>query len=240
MYLRLFEYALNSVSGERSLKQYLLFFPGFPILTTRITLKAVAKHAGVSYQTVSKVLREEGQLSPELRQRVQEAITELSYRPNVAAQALRTQASHLIGYSWCLDRKNHSSYIMDQFQHSIVDSAEDAGYHILLVPQRAGHALDAHFQELVLGGRVDGFILSSIEFNDPRLDAVQRLNVPYASFGQPNNATSSPSVEVDGGEGIRQIVEHLIAQGHTRIAVIAWPTHSRVGTERLNGYIQAM
>ncbi len=209
-------------------------------MAERVTLKTVAKHAGVSYQTVSKVLRNQGQISPALRLHIQKSIDELGYFPNVAAQTLRTQFSHLLGYSWCLELKDHTSFILDQFQHDIVESAEDAGYHILLIPQRAGHDVYKHFQELVQARRVDGFILSSIEYNDPRVASVQQLGIPIVCFGQPHGSDSIPYVDVDGRAGIAKVVEHLIDVGHRRIAIIAWPERSRVGGERLAGYFEMM
>lgn len=205
-----------------------------------VTLKTVARHAGVSYQTVSKVVHNQGHISPALRQRIQQSIDELGYRPNAAAQSLRTHASHLLGYSWSLERKEHSSFILDQFQHDIVECAEDAGYHILLVPRRTEHDPDNHFRELVKARRVDGFILSSIEYDDPRIEAVARLKVPFVSFGQSPTSQAMVSVDVDGRDGIAQMVRHLIEGGHRRIAIIAWPEHSRVGTDRLAGYHDAM
>ena len=117
-------------------------------MANNVTLKDVAKRAGVSYQTVSKVIRNQIQISPEVRARIQAAIDELGYRPNAAAQNLRTQSSHLIGYSWQLEPQNHSSPVLEQFQSSIVERAEDYGYHILLFPQRASRDLDGIYEEL--------------------------------------------------------------------------------------------
>ncbi len=105
-------------------------------MARNVTLKDIAQHAGVSYQTVSKVIRNEMRVTPAVRARIQAAIEELDYRPNAAAQNLRTQSSHLIGYSWKSDRQHHSSPILVQFLHSIVECAEDWGFHILLFPQR--------------------------------------------------------------------------------------------------------
>jgi DNA-binding LacI/PurR family transcriptional regulator len=205
-----------------------------------VTLKMVAKHAGVSYQTVSKVVNNQGQISPALRLHIQQSIDELGYRPNAAAQALRTHASHLIGYSWSLERKDHSSFILDQFQHDVVEEAEDAGYHILLVPHRTDHDVDSRFRELVKARRVDGFILSSIEYNDPRIESVARLKVPLVSFGRSHTNDLTACVDVDGRAGIAKVVHYLIDNGHRRIGLIAWPEHSRVGNDRLAGYLDAM
>ena len=205
-----------------------------------ITLKDVAKHAGVSYQTVSKVIRNQIQVTPEVRERIQIAIEALDYHPNAAAQNLRTQSSHLIGYSWQSDPQGHSSPVLEQFQHSIVECAEDFGYHILLFPQRAQRDLDAIYEELVHTRRVDGFIVSSVEYNDPRIPIIERLKVPMVSFGRSDDESPSAYVDVDGRAGIAAVVRHLIEQGHRKIAVLAWPESSRTGAYRLAGYWEAM
>ena len=204
-----------------------------------ITLKDVARHSGVSYQTVSKVIRNEIQVTPEVRLRIEAAIEALGYHPNAAAQNLRTRASHLIGYSWQLESQNHSSPVLEQFQHSIVEAAEDFGYHILLFPQRGGNQYGT-YEELVRTRRVDGFVISSVEYNDPRLPIIQRLNVPVVSFGHSDGELALSYVDVDGRAGMADAVQHLVEQGHRRIAILAWPENSRVGTERLNGYWDAM
>ncbi len=205
-----------------------------------VTLKDVALRADVSYQTVSKVIRNQMQVSSEVRARIQRAVVELDYHPNAAAQSLRLQSSHLIGYSWVQERQNHSSPVMEQFQHSLVDNAEEFGYHILLFPQRNNQTQAAIYEELVHTRRVDGFILSSVEYNDPRIADIERLNVPVVSFGRAGETQAAPWVDVDGRAGINAAVQHLIAQGHQRIAILAWPESSRVGTERLAGYWDAM
>lgn len=204
-----------------------------------ITLKDVARHSGVSYQTVSKVIRNEIQVTPEVRARIEAAIEALGYHPNAAAQNLRTRASLLIGYSWQLESQNHSSPVLEQFQHSIVEAAEDFGYHILLFPQRRGNQYST-YEDLVRTRRVDGFVLSSVEYNDPRLPIIQRLGVPAVSFGHSDEDLPLSYVDVDGRAGMAEAVEHLIEQGHRKIAILAWPENSRVGTERLNGYWDAM
>ncbi len=209
-------------------------------MAKNVTLKDVARRADVSYQTVSKVIRNQIQVTPEVRARIESAIAELDYHPNAAAQNLRTQSSHLIGYSWQPDGQNHSSPVLEQFQHSIVECAEDFGYHILLFPQRANRDLDTIYEELVHTRRVDGFILSSIEYNDARAPIIQRLNVPVVSFGRAFDDMGTPYVDVDGRAGMVAAVRHVIEQGHQRVAILGWPESSASGTDRLAGYWDAM
>ncbi len=209
-------------------------------MAKKITLKDVARHAGVSYQTVSKVLRGQKQVTPEVRQRIYAAVDALGYRPNVAARNLRTRSSHLIGYSWQPDRQGYFNPVLEQFEQSIVDAAEKYGYHILLFPQGEGSEREETYRDLVITGRVDGFILSGMEYNDPRVPALQKLDVPLVAFGQTQSEQPFPFVDVEGRTGMSQAVEHLAGQGHTRIAALAWPDHSRVGNERLAGYFAGM
>lgn len=209
-------------------------------MAKKVTLKDVARRAGVSYQTVSKVLRGQKQVTPEVHQRIYAAVDELGYRPNVAARNLRTQASHLIGYSWQPDRQGYFNPVLEQFEQSIVDAAEKYGYHILLFPQGEGSEREETYRDLVITGRVDGFILSGMEYHDPRIPVLQKLEVPLVAFGQTQSEQPFACVDVEGRTGMREAVEHLTAQGHTRIAALAWPDHSRVGNERLAGYFEGM
>jgi DNA-binding LacI/PurR family transcriptional regulator len=208
-------------------------------MNKKVTLKDVARRAGVSYQTVSKILRNQMQVTPEVRARVQAAVGELGYRPNVAGRNLRLQSSHLIGYRGT--RSPNFSPILEEFEQSIVDAAERFGYHILLFPQRAGTDLSETYEELVYTGRVDGFVLSDLGYGDPRIPVLQALNVPLVAFGRTEGDSSTfPYVDVDGRAGIRQVVDHLMEHGHRRIAALGWPEDSRVGADRLAGYGDAM
>jgi len=102
----------------------------------KITLKEVAAHAGVSYQTVSKVLNRQAQVSKETEQRILDAVRELGYRPNQIARNMRANRSHMIGYSWVPTAPNQANHILDQFLSSMVQEAEAAGYHLLPFPFR--------------------------------------------------------------------------------------------------------
>jgi DNA-binding LacI/PurR family transcriptional regulator len=209
-------------------------------MARNVTLKDIAQRAGVSYQTVSKVLHNQMQVTPEVRARIYAAVEEMDYRPNAAARNLRTQSSYLLGYSWQPNRHYYFNPVMEEFLQSIVEAAEELGYHILLYPQHSGQDLLESHQELVFTRRVDGFLLSDMEFNDPRVPALQQLNFPLVAFGRTQSELPFPYVDVDGKAGIYQIVHYLLKQGHQRIAILAWPENSRVGTERLSGYLQAM
>jgi DNA-binding LacI/PurR family transcriptional regulator len=209
-------------------------------MASKVTLKQVAARAGVSYQTVSKVLNRQAQVSRETEQRVLGAVHELGYRPNQIARNMRAKRSFMIGYSWVQTRSDQVNHILDQFLTSMVQEAEAAGYHVLPFPFREGEQMTTAYRELIDTGRVDGFILSSVNYNDPRIAFLLERNFPFVAFGRSNPELDFPYVDVDGFEGICQAMRYLISHGHRRIAAIAWPENSRVGNERLRGYFESL
>lgn len=209
-------------------------------MSQQVTLKAVAAHAAVSYQTVSKVLNGQMQVSPETQQRILNAARELGYRPNQIARNMRAGRSFMIGYSWVQTSPNQVNHILDQFLSSMVHEAEAAGYHLLPFPFHAGEAQISTYRDLIDTRRVDGFVLTSVEYNDPRIHFLMERGFPFVAFGRSNPEQDFPWVDIDGASGTRQAVEHLLAGGHQRIAALAWPEASRVGNDRLQGYFEAM
>lgn len=205
------------------------------------TLKQVAKSAGVSYQTVSKVLNRQIQVTKETEDRIWEAARMLGYRPSFVARSLRTQRAFTIGYSWPPSSPDRENIILDQFLQSMFLAAEERGYYLLCFPYHAN--VDKHlatYNELMETRRVDGFVLSSIEYNDPRVNLLLERNFPFVGFGRSNPDLVFPWIDVDGGLGIREAMLHLLQKGHRKIAALAWPLESRVGNNRLEGYFSAL
>jgi DNA-binding LacI/PurR family transcriptional regulator len=203
-----------------------------------VTLKSVASRAGVSYQTVSKVLNGQIQVAPETRERILKAAEELGYRPNQIARNMRTQRSLMIGYSWLPTSPNQINQILDQFLTSMAYEAEAAGYHLLPFPFRNGHVDD--YRELIDTGRVDGFVISSVEYDDLRVSLLMERKFPFVAFGRSNSGWDFPYVDVDGAGGLRKATGYLIKQGHRRIGALAWPEDSRVGNDRIAGFFEIL
>lgn len=206
-----------------------------------VTLKQVASSAGVSYQTVSKVLNRQIQVSKETEDRIWHAAQTLGYRPSFVARSLRTQRAFTIGYSWPPSSPDQENIILDQFLQSMFLAAEERGYYLLCFPYHADikkHLSSYH--ELIETRRVDGFILSSVEYDDPRVQLLMERNFPFVAFGRSNPDLVFPWIDVDGGQGIRQSMLHLLEQGHRKVAALAWPSDSRVGNNRMEGYFWAL
>lgn len=206
----------------------------------RVTIKDVAARAGVSYQTVSKVLNKQARVTPATEARIANAVKALRYVPDQRARNLRAQRSHLIGYSWRPEPPDRANPILDLFLQSMMATAQQTGYHLLPFPFPTEEGHIPAYRDLIQTGRVDGFILSGMEYHDPRIKFLQAEEFPFVAFGRSHTSSNFPYVDVDGAEGLRLATRHLLEQGHERIAALAWPKSSRVGQDRLEGYVSAM
>jgi len=122
----------------------------------------------------------------------------------------------------------------------MAEAAARHGYHVLVFPTTELADEVAPYREMVESGRVDGFILSNTNLNDPRVRYLLDEGFPFVAFGRSNPEWEFPWVDVDGADGVGQAVNHLLDLGHRRIACLAWPENSLTGQYRLSGYHQAM
>ncbi len=211
-------------------------------MSKHVTIKEVAAAAGISYQTVSKVLNHQVKVSPATEERIRKAAADLGYRPNLIARSLRSQRSRMIGFSWEPTPPEQSNQIYTQFMESISYYSEMVGYHILMFPYKPGSAWVNSYRDLIETNRVDGFILSSIEMNDARIRFLLDQGFPFVAFGRANPDWEFPYVDVDGAAGMRKVVEQLVSKGHRRIALINWSESksTSVGKNRMSGCMQAL
>ncbi len=204
------------------------------------TIRDVAKEAGVSIATVSYVLNDRGAVSVETRARVLEAAKRLRYHPSIIAQNLQARESRIVGYSWRPVPPDQFNPVLEKFMHAIAEAAARHGYHVLAFPAAEGSDEVARYQEMVDSDRVDGFVLSNTNRNDPRVRFLIDIGFPFVAFGRSNPDWDYAWVDVDGADGAQQAVRHLLELDHRRIACLAWPEDSLSGEDRLHGYIQAM
>ncbi|MEM7111431.1 MAG: LacI family DNA-binding transcriptional regulator [Chloroflexota bacterium] len=213
---------------------------------SRPTLKDVAAKAGVSYQTVSKVLNRRAQVSSSTEKRVMKAIEELNYRPNVAAQNLRQQHSNLIGYAWGEGGPLTWRPINNRFLHSVVHHLEEQGYLVTFFTNNHRSATNgnrsnlAPYKELFGRRQVDGFVLEHTVENDPRIAYLIKHKVPFVAFGRVRNDWDFHWVDVDGYHGIVLMVDYLLAQGHKRIGLVHWQNIAATGYDRKSAYFDRL
>src|ERR1700752_1700853 len=190
--------------------------------TERATIKEVAAVAGVSTQTVSRVINERPDVSPATRTRVQEVIKALSYQPSALARSLISQRSHTLGVVIAGLRHIGPSRTLS----GITAAAEEAGYSLLLkeLPSYDTEDIRPIFQAF-LSRHVDGIIWAVLEvgenrkwINNPPADI--DLPLVYLTMGKPDNHSI---VSVDNYLGGRMAMDHLLEQGYRNIGHICGP-----------------
>jgi DNA-binding LacI/PurR family transcriptional regulator len=204
------------------------------------TIKDVAKEAGVSIATVSYVLNNKDRfVGEDTRRQVLEAIERVGYTPNITARNLKSNQTKLIGYAWHEVPYGQVNTVLDGFIYFLARAVETAGYHLLTFTHPVDDPLPV-YDELIRTQRVDAFVLSATIVNDARIRFLLDSKFPFVSFGRSNSSWDFHWVDTDGQRGIREAVNYLIALGHERIAMAAWPEESISGNDRLAGYVEAM
>ncbi|MDQ2075919.1 LacI family DNA-binding transcriptional regulator [Marinimicrobium sp. ABcell2] len=203
------------------------------------TIKDVAKLAGVSFKTVSRVINREPRVGQDLQDKVWKAIKELNYQPNLSARGLRGAASS-IGFIY--DNPN-SNYVIDM-QRGILEECHRQGYELVIHPcdTKAPDLLNELFRMLDRS-QVGGLVVTPPASEMPQvLEALSQrgvATVPIISGSEPP-AGHSPCVYIDDRSAAHQITEYLIELGHRRIAFLCGDEAHKSSTERLEGYLEAL
>ncbi|MEV6643638.1 LacI family DNA-binding transcriptional regulator [Amycolatopsis sp. NPDC051371] len=207
----------------------------------RPTLNSVAEAAAVSRQTVSNVINSPEVVSPETRERVRAAIEKLGYRPNTAARQMRTTRSQIIGLCIPPSGNGVSGVVLDQFLHSLTATAERYDHRIMLFTAADDEAETRAYADLIASVGIDGFVLTNTHHDDLRTRWLLERELPFVTFGRPWGAEDThPWVDVDGAAGTRLATDHLIRQGHRKIAFVGWPEGSGSGDDRRAGWAAAL
>jgi DNA-binding LacI/PurR family transcriptional regulator len=206
------------------------------------TLATVARAAGVSRQTVSNAINRPELLRPETLARVREVIATLGYSPNRAARSLRTRSTKLVGLRVDPAVEDSANAMMDRFVHSLVESTEVAGYHVLLFTDGGDHHATDPYDELLRSAAVDAFVITDTFRGNPHADWLTERDVPFVAFGRPWEEPTArhPWVDVDNRAGVISAVDHLVERGHRRIAWVGWQKASVIGEDRRSGWVERM
>jgi DNA-binding LacI/PurR family transcriptional regulator len=202
-----------------------------------MTLYDVAKHANVSYQTVSRVINQAEHVSDKTRSKVEAAMLALNYVPNRVAQQLAGKLSHTIG----LVTSNLSLHAPSQIAAAIKTQASKLHFNVVIsmIEQPDMNACKNAVNSL-LSQRVDGLIVN-IPLEDEQAAAITEMcgNVP-ALFLDVSPQLDTHSITFDATTGTHLAVDHLAMQGHQHIALLSGPLNSVSARMRLEGWQQAL
>lgn len=203
----------------------------------RVRLEDVARAAGVSPKTVSRVLNDEANVRPHTREKVLAAMAAMDYRPHLPARSLASNRSFLIAMLY----DNPSSNYLAEIQAGVLEACDLHHYSMMVRPLHVqAEDFVERVERAVAHHHPDGLVLTPPITDHPGL--LQRLRerrVPYACVS-PIERAGRIGVFIDEPEAARRIVTHLIALGHRRIAhVIGHPAHG-ASHWRLTGYRDAL
>jgi LacI family transcriptional regulator len=210
-----------------------------------VTSNDIARLAGVSRATVSRVLNGSEHTSAEARKRVAEAIAQTDYVPDAAARSLVGQHSHTMALSLFSTDAHHmlSAFALSSriYYHGLLGcieaAASDAGYDILLMPRKHGSA--ANFVRALRARRVAGLIMMSPDPADLRIGAMEGSGIPTVFVDSRAQGSQVTYVETDKISGAHQATSHLLNFGHRCIAFIGGPIGDVTSGQRELGYQQA-
>lgn len=202
----------------------------------RTTITDVAKQAGVSMKTVSRVLNNEPNVAKATRERVMEVADQLDYSPNLAARGLASSRSYLIALLY----DNASPSYLTNIQRGAIEACRQQGYHLLLEPMTAAQTESEEAERILRRMNVDGAILTAPLCDLTALrNSLTRLDIPYVAVG-PQDADEGAAVRMDDQDAAFQMVKYLIDLGHRDIGFIAGDPDHASTRHRRAGFDAAM
>ncbi len=203
---------------------------------SRITIKDLAKMAGVSKTTISRVINNKPDVSVDTRRKVLELIKENNYQPNLFATGKTSQRINHIGLIVPYDTRNLlcNQYYVDVLQ-GILDEVERREFYLLFC-----YVHKKNYVEIYTQKRVEGFILlSPAALHQSIINELNQANIPFVSTAKIPNRPEIPYVDVNNYKGAEIAVRYLISLGHKKIAFVGKPTLTS-NYDRLIGYKQVL
>ncbi len=203
----------------------------------RVTIHDVADDAGVSAMTVSRVINESPRVSDETRRRVQMSIAKLGYVPNRLARSLIQRKTGALGVI--------VPDVANPFFTLIVRGVERvawrAGYHVILCDTQGDQERERGYLEDMVSFQVEGVLIAPVgDASKQNLGLLKRNTVPFVLIDRSVAGLDGDLVQGDSVAGARQLVQHLIDLGHTRIGMITEEPEVSTARDRLQGYRDAL
>ncbi len=201
---------------------------------SRPTIRDVAREAGVSHQTVSRVINGSADVLPETRQLVEEVIKSLGYRPNAIARSMARGLTHTIA---CIS-PNVTDYTFASIIEGAENEARQQGYFLLSSSSADSDTFRELVDELVGHRRVDGLIVIN-PYTDDRFEHIP-TDFPLVFVGARSQDRNICSVSLDDEKVAFEATRHLLSLGHRQIALVTGPLEEVCSQDRVEGYKRAL
>jgi DNA-binding LacI/PurR family transcriptional regulator len=197
-----------------------------------MSIKDVAREAGVSTATVSHVINNSRYVSEETRGRVLRAVERCNYYPNAHARSLASGRSQMLG----LLISDIANPFFPELVKSIETAAFERGYDVLLSNTNYDTARAAHYVRRIIERKVAGVALMTSEFEEGLIDELTRRHVPVVLLDRDGPAAGVANLCVNYEDGIEAAVRHLAALGHRRVGFLSGPVRLRSLRKRLDAF----
>jgi LacI family transcriptional regulator len=200
-------------------------------MSGKLTIKEVAKAAGVSTATISRVLNSSGYVSVDVRKHVLETVERLGYKMNPIARSLKQDRTYGIGFV-IPDLTN--SYFM-RMARELQEQLASSGCYLLFMDSREEGAKEAEALQRLVERKVDAILLAGTGENRQQLQEVQRAGTPLILLDREVAGIQADSVMEDNVQASEEAVSHLLKNGHERVGILLGSKHLSTATERLQG-----
>lgn len=210
-------------------------------LWMRVTIKEVAKEAGVSLSTVSRVLHNNSKITDNTKKRVKAAIKKLGYYPNIIASSLAGKPTKTIGI---VLPNNSDELFKNTFfinaMRGISIYAQKMGYFLMYSFSKDDEEEVQFIQRYIQSGWVAGIVLLNAFENDKCINYLKSSNFPFVIIGSPNDSRDINWVDNNNYDAMREVVDLLIHKGKRNIGFIGGPRKLRVTKDRFLGYLSVL
>lgn len=209
-------------------------------MKANLTLEDIGRLAGVSRSTVSRVINDQQNVRPDVRQRVLDVIGRTGYTPNAAARSLVSGRTGLVGL--VIPSRVHSLFQDPYFGRliqGISAACNRSNTSLTLFVLQTESEEAALYPRVANPGFLDGLIVTATKMQDPLLARLAFGEIPVVVVGRPDMDGMS-YVDVDNYGGARAMAVHLHERGYRRIGLVGAPTDTTAGLDRLNGFIDGL
>ena len=200
------------------------------------TIGDVARKAGVSKVTVSRVLNGAANVNAQTRERVERVIADLDFHPNFAARSLRSRQTLTLA----LVVPDITNVFWTTVARGIEDTAQRCGYSIILGNTDENPEKQKTYLKSILQQRVDGVIIAPANRDAEKIRPLKERNIPTVVVDRKLEGWDVDSIRGDSAGGARSLVEHLLSLGRRKIAVVTGPRGASTAEERVAGYCLAL
>jgi LacI family transcriptional regulator len=200
------------------------------------TIKDVARHAGVSTMTVSRVVNSSGYASEETRARVGQAIAELGYVPNAVARHLRSKRTRTVA----LVLSDITNPFFTTIARGVEDVAAEHDFAVMFCNTDESELEENKYLQMLIERQIDGVLLVPSGSSPEPFRLLRSHNVPVVVLDRRVPSPSVDQVRSDSEAGAYQLVGHLLELGHTRIAMLSGQRSITTSADRIAGYERAL